>query len=1079
MTLTWSAPTSNGGAAITRYEVSHNNGTWTSTGTSTNRIFTSLSSGTHTFRVRAVNSAGAGASSTSISSAPIVPPTLTATRGTLTSTSVTLTGNITGTGGAAITDRGFWIRPAGQTQHTQHLVTATTTQFSHTITGLLPGTTYHARAVARNRDVVTFGQSNELIFTTPATVPGAPRNLSAVPGATQVTLSWQAPASNGGAAIIRYEVALNSGGWTSVGNTTSHIFRDLTAGTHTFRVRAVNSAGAGPQANITNTPITAPTLTTTRGTITHNSVHMTGNITNTGGAAITQRGFWIRPAGQTEHQQILVAATTNQFSHTIPGLLPGTTYHVRAVARNSVITAFGQGNEQIFTTPAVVPSAPRNLSTISGIGQVTLNWTAPASNGGAAITRYEVSLNNSNTWTTAQSTTSHVFTGLAAGTHTLRVRAVNSAGAGAQASAVGTSNAPATVSVTLMGNGGLFDPNWSLRPLGAGLDESLILDESIQFDESTLFDEIIQHDEIILFDEIVQYDENMLYEESGHVYPADYTTLITTDPTDNHEFEGIAPATAWVTQLTIQVPVGTLVSQLPLPVREEHGFDGWRNPQGVVVASNTPITANSTFTAGWVRPTLRVEVGTTTHNSVRVTGIIEDTAGAIIIRRGFRIRRPGHAAQNHWPADATSNPFTHTIPNLLANTTYYVSAIIEIRGGNIVQSAERSFTTQTQHTVTFNPNGGTVSPTSRTVQSGTTVVLPTPVRDGFVFTGWFEHPTSGILSFNPTTPIRRNITLYARWAELATIRFNGNGGTVSIYPARIDVAVGQPIYPLRRMPSATRTGYVFAGWYTAPTGDGDSQIFDFSTVNNSKTLYARWVVTATFNHNINIPSTFASRRGGYAIGDIPTPRRTGVSLGHVIDGWFTAASGGTRVTSSWIVPNNNFTIFARWRLNTDPSRHKDYWWHSNVIPLGEFDIHYSLASTRNVWINAMTVGIDNWNESDAPVRFEKTSSDLNRVIVEPEDDLYLAGWILPQRVTGTSLDEFDLVLNSNAIRHQADAGRDTLAGVITTVMAHELGHVVGLRDDPPFDSLMSWAAIGRFYGPTQDDIESVEMIYDW
>ncbi|MCL2071602.1 MAG: RICIN domain-containing protein [Oscillospiraceae bacterium] len=85
------------------------------------------------------------------------------------------------------------------------------------------------------------------------------------------------------------------------------------------------------------------------------------------------------------------------------------------------------------------PTAPQNFIATSGNGKVTITWTAPASNGGSAITRYEVSSNGGISWVTASSNTTHTFTGLTNGTsYAFCVRAVNSSGNGATASVTAT-----------------------------------------------------------------------------------------------------------------------------------------------------------------------------------------------------------------------------------------------------------------------------------------------------------------------------------------------------------------------------------------------------------------------------------------------------------------------------------------------------------------------------------------------------------------------------------------------------------------------------------------------------------------
>ena len=86
----------------------------------------------------------------------------------------------------------------------------------------------------------------------PPPTPGAPRTLMAVGGDREVTLTWSAPADDGGAAIKDYEYRINGRNpWTSTGSTlTTHTVTELVNGTsYVFEVRAVNRIGKGRASN--------------------------------------------------------------------------------------------------------------------------------------------------------------------------------------------------------------------------------------------------------------------------------------------------------------------------------------------------------------------------------------------------------------------------------------------------------------------------------------------------------------------------------------------------------------------------------------------------------------------------------------------------------------------------------------------------------------------------------------------------------------------------------------------------------------------------------------------------------------
>lgn len=140
-----------------------------------------------------------------------------------------------------------------------------------------------------------------------------------------------------------------------------------------------------------------------------------------------------------------------------------------------------------------------------------------------------------------------------------------------------------------------------------------------------------------------------------------------------------------------------------------------------------------------------------------------------------------------------------------------------------------------------------------------------------------------------------------------TVNFDPNGGEVS--KASMAVTYGKAYGAL---PTPTRTGYRFSGWYTAKTGG--SKIANSTTVDNSagSTLYAHWKAnqyTVTFDSNGGTVGTNSQKVTYGSTYTLPIPTR----MGYTFDGWYTAKTGGAKVTKDTVVTATaNHTLYARW-----------------------------------------------------------------------------------------------------------------------------------------------------------------------
>jgi uncharacterized protein (TIGR02145 family) len=269
--ISFVAPTNNGGSVVTGYTVTSNPGSFIGTGTTSPINVTGLTNGTaYTFTVVATNAVGNSVASVASSSVtPAVPNTVPGPPTAVVATAGNASASVafvapTNNGGSVVTGYTVTSNPGS------FIGTGTTSPIN--VTGLTNGTAYTFTIVATNAvgNSVASAASTAVTPVVPNTVPGAPTAVIATAGNASASIAFLAPSNNGGSTITSYTVTSNPGGITGTGSGSPITVTGLTNGTsYTFTVVATNSVGS----SVASSASTAVTPITACGSVTNISDH--------------------------------------------------------------------------------------------------------------------------------------------------------------------------------------------------------------------------------------------------------------------------------------------------------------------------------------------------------------------------------------------------------------------------------------------------------------------------------------------------------------------------------------------------------------------------------------------------------------------------------------------------------------------------------------------------------------------------------------------------------------------------------------------------------------------------------------
>lgn len=276
-------------------------------------------------------------------------------------------------------------------------------------------------------------------------------------------------------------------------------------------------------------------------------------------------------------------------------------------------------------------------------------------------------------------------------------------------------------------------------------------------------------------------------------------------------------------------------------------------------------------------------------------------------------------------------------------------------------------------------------------------------RDGYSFMGWRSSLNDKLFAAGETVTgadlgitYADTLTLTAEWtASTLTVTYDAQGGSVA--PASTAATYGKHYGEL---PTPTRTGYDFAGWYT--TRNGGTQVTDETsvTVATDHTLYAHWTASTYcvyFAAGTGATGTMTNQTFTWGVVQ-PLARCTFTCPDYRFVGWATHAGGPVVYADEQMV--SNLTTEASMQL-TAVWRRQNYtvWYSANggegVMSNEVFtcDVSRPLAPCRYTHGDLVFRG---WATADSSGRVVYKDEQMVKNLTEESVVQLIAVWGVPQ-----------------------------------------------------------------------------------
>ncbi|MBQ3151538.1 MAG: InlB B-repeat-containing protein [Clostridia bacterium] len=408
--------------------------------------------------------------------------------------------------------------------------------------------------------------------------------------------------------------------------------------------------------------------------------------------------------------------------------------------------------------------------------------------------------------------------------------------------------------------------------------------------------------------------------------------------------------------------INPTAGELLIPERDGYAFDGWYTALsgGSKVTKDTVINGNITIYARWAPVTYTISLNG--NGGIAYPATLSVTAGDSIT------------------LPTPVQPKTYTISyNANGGQVAISSNTVDCSFSTWNTKADGSGTNY-RTDASYAPNSNTtlfaqwIDP-----KAGT---LPAPTREHFTFAGWYTDPVEGT-KITSSSKITKDLTLYAHWNPIIrTVNYNATGGivdpetitinsgnnTILPEPSKTFIitydAMGGTVYSSSLKLNCTfkgwtkdiegettvfdaydsyfvaedtdfyaqwyhpyagtlsypvRPGYLFAGWYTSPTGG--TRIISTTKIDSSMTIYAHWIkIVAESCTVINLPkSTFYYKEAMNFSGIVLNVRYNDGTVKKVTDtskmtftGFDSSTTGTKKITVTYEGVSTSFNITVKY-----------------------------------------------------------------------------------------------------------------------------------------------------------------------